>query len=107
VVAKVISRRIKSILSNKVSKEQFGFLEGRQIHMGTDLWPGSGENRSLSRNMIHHLNSGGFFYLNQIVDPDCTTICGHAWKIFNQVGLEEVYSFQWDNYIRELKVAHV
>jgi hypothetical protein len=30
VVAKVISGRIKSILSNKVSKEQFGFLEGRQ-----------------------------------------------------------------------------
>jgi hypothetical protein len=32
VVAKVIARRIKSILSASISKEQFGFLEGRQIH---------------------------------------------------------------------------
>jgi hypothetical protein len=32
VVAKVISRRLKDLLSEKVSKEQFGFLEGRKIH---------------------------------------------------------------------------
>jgi hypothetical protein len=32
IIAKGISRRIKGILSNKISQEQFGFLEGRQIH---------------------------------------------------------------------------
>jgi hypothetical protein len=32
VVSKVISRRIKAILSKFVSQEQFNFLEGRQIH---------------------------------------------------------------------------
>jgi hypothetical protein len=32
VVAKVIARRLKDLLSEKVSKEQFGFLEGRKIH---------------------------------------------------------------------------
>jgi hypothetical protein len=32
VVAKVISRRIKNILSNSISSEQFGFMEGRKIH---------------------------------------------------------------------------
>jgi hypothetical protein len=32
VVSKVISRRIKAILSKFVSQEKFGFLEGRQIH---------------------------------------------------------------------------
>lgn len=32
IVAKVISRRIKEILSETISQEQFGFLEGRQIH---------------------------------------------------------------------------
>lgn len=32
VIAKVIARRIKVILSRFVSSEQFGFLDGRQIH---------------------------------------------------------------------------
>jgi hypothetical protein len=32
VVSKIISRRIKSILSKLVSQEQFDFLEGRKIH---------------------------------------------------------------------------
>jgi hypothetical protein len=32
VVSKFIARRLKTILSEKISKEQFGFLEGRQIH---------------------------------------------------------------------------
>jgi hypothetical protein len=32
VVSKIISRRIKAILSKFVSQEKFGFLEGRQIH---------------------------------------------------------------------------
>jgi hypothetical protein len=32
IIAKIISRRIKGILSKSISQEQFGFLEGRQIH---------------------------------------------------------------------------
>ena len=32
IVSKVIARRIKAILSENISAEQFGFLEGRQIH---------------------------------------------------------------------------
>jgi hypothetical protein len=32
VVTKIISRRLKSLLSKSISQEQFGFLEGRQIH---------------------------------------------------------------------------
>jgi len=32
VIAKVIARRIKTFLSRSIRKEQFGFLEGRQIH---------------------------------------------------------------------------
>ena len=32
IISKIISKRIKRILSKKVSGEQFGFLEGRQIH---------------------------------------------------------------------------
>jgi hypothetical protein len=32
IVAKIISRRLKPILSEVISKEQFGFLNGRQIH---------------------------------------------------------------------------
>jgi len=32
VVAKVIARRIKCILSDSISKEKFVFLEGRKIH---------------------------------------------------------------------------
>lgn len=32
IIAKVISRRIKRILSKNISLEQFGFLQGRQIH---------------------------------------------------------------------------
>jgi hypothetical protein len=32
IVVKVIAKRIKDILSESISKEQFQFLEGRQIH---------------------------------------------------------------------------
>jgi len=32
IVSKVIARRLKGILSEHISAEQFGFLEGRQIH---------------------------------------------------------------------------
>ena len=32
VVSKVISHRLNSILSEHITTEQFGFLEGRQIH---------------------------------------------------------------------------
>jgi len=32
IIAKIIARRLKSILSGNISDEQFGFLEGRQIH---------------------------------------------------------------------------
>ena len=33
IISKIIARRIKEILSRKISKEQFGFLEGRKIHV--------------------------------------------------------------------------
>jgi hypothetical protein len=32
IISKIISRRLKEILSKQVSLKQFGFLEGRQIH---------------------------------------------------------------------------
>jgi hypothetical protein len=32
IIAKIIARRLKPLLSSSISKEQFGFLEGRQIH---------------------------------------------------------------------------
>jgi len=32
VVSKIIARRLKIVLSSNISKEQFSFLEGRQIH---------------------------------------------------------------------------
>lgn len=32
IISKVIARRLKRILSNNISAEQFGFLEGRQIY---------------------------------------------------------------------------
>jgi len=31
VISKIIARRLKAILSDNISDEQFGFLEGRQI----------------------------------------------------------------------------
>jgi hypothetical protein len=37
IIAKIIERRLKPILSNTISKEQFGFLQGRQIHEATDV----------------------------------------------------------------------
>jgi hypothetical protein len=31
-ISKTISRRLKRVLSRQISKQQFGFLEGKQIH---------------------------------------------------------------------------
>jgi hypothetical protein len=47
VVSKVIARRIKATLSEKISPEQFGFLEGRQIH----------EAIGVSQEVMHSLRS--------------------------------------------------
>ena len=32
IISKIIAKRLKVVLSEHISKEQFGFLEGRQIH---------------------------------------------------------------------------
>ena len=32
IISKIIAKRLKEIISEHISKEQFGFLEGRQIH---------------------------------------------------------------------------
>lgn len=32
IISKIIAKRLKAVLSVNISKEQFGFLEGRQIH---------------------------------------------------------------------------
>lgn len=32
IISKVINRRLKDVLSNNILMEQFGFLQGRQIH---------------------------------------------------------------------------
>jgi hypothetical protein len=32
IISKIIAHRIKDILSENISEEQFGFLQGRQIH---------------------------------------------------------------------------
>ena len=32
IISKVVSRRLKEVLSNNISMEQFGLLQGRQIH---------------------------------------------------------------------------
>jgi hypothetical protein len=53
---------------------------GTKVRLGTNLWPGSGDNHLLPLDLIHHLNSEGLFYLNQIVDADRTTIWNQEWK---------------------------
>jgi hypothetical protein len=37
IISKVIARRLKRVLSRKISNEQFGFLEGRKIHEAIDI----------------------------------------------------------------------
>lgn len=37
IISKVISKRLKAVLSENISKEQFGFLQGRQIHEATGV----------------------------------------------------------------------
>jgi hypothetical protein len=37
IISKVIARRLKRVLSKQISREQFGFLEGRQIHEAVEI----------------------------------------------------------------------
>ena len=37
ILAKIIARKIKIILSKHISKENFGFLEGRKIHEAIEV----------------------------------------------------------------------
>jgi len=37
IISKIISHRIKGILSENIFNEQFGFLQGKQIHQDIDI----------------------------------------------------------------------
>ena len=52
---------------------------GSQVRVGCDPWVGCSPNFSLSRNLVAHLNSEGYFYLNQVADPRSTSLVKQGW----------------------------
>jgi hypothetical protein len=67
-----------------------------------DLWPGSGLNHSLPEECIQILNDNGIHYLNQVSYIERTNIWGQGWKNVAQVGLGNLFSEDWDQYIESL-----
>jgi hypothetical protein len=61
----VIVRRIKGVLSEMISKEKFGFLEGRQIH----------EAIGVAQEILHSIKSrkekGMFLKIDLSISYDC------------------------------------
>jgi hypothetical protein len=80
---------------------------GLRVRIGTDPWPGSGRGHLLPQPLIEVLHDRGFYYLEQIVDRDMTTIWSQAWKRVDQLGLDREYEAIWDGYIRALQLGHI
>jgi hypothetical protein len=57
IISKIISHRIKDILSENISEEKFRFLQGRQIHQDIDSTGGSTLNLH-PKEKGHYIQSG-------------------------------------------------
>jgi hypothetical protein len=56
---------------------------GSKVRIGSDPWPGSGDNYLLRQDFLHHLHTHGVFYLNRITYSVQNTIWNEDWKESN------------------------
>eukprot|EP00253_Pinus_taeda_P030772 PITA_30772 len=81
--------------------------DGRHVRIGRDPWVGCNENFALSPGLLRHLDSKGFFTLNQVEKVGHSTIWGQAWKNAEDLGLKIRWHNEWASYIKELHHSNV
>lgn len=81
--------------------------DGSRAHVGMDPWPDSQNSHILPPDLVQQLHEHGFIYLNQIVDGLHSNIWSQEWKGSTLMGLNEVYTETWNEYINALKIDHI
>eukprot|EP00253_Pinus_taeda_P002838 PITA_02838 len=81
--------------------------DGRHVRIGRDPWVGCNENFALSAGLLRHLDSKGFFTLNQVEKVGHSTIWGQAWKSAEDLRLNIRWHNEWASFINELHRSNV
>ena len=77
------------------------------MRVGCDPWVGCSPNFSLSRDLVAHLNSEGFFYLNQVADPRSTSLVKQGWMSSTNLHLDNRWMEEWNRYVADLSLSSV
>eukprot|EP00253_Pinus_taeda_P036198 PITA_36198 len=81
--------------------------DGRNVRIGRDPWVGCNKSYALSPGILRHLDSKGFYTLNQVEKVGLSTIWGQAWKSAVELGLDFRWHNEWSTYIDELHRSNV
>ena len=76
--------------------------DGSQVRVGCDPWVGCSPNYSLSQELVNHINSEGFYFLNQVADPRTTSLVKQGWMSGTDLHLENRWMGEWNRYIADL-----
>eukprot|EP00253_Pinus_taeda_P001922 PITA_01922 len=80
---------------------------GKNVRIGRDPWVGCNQSYALSPGILRHLDSKGFYTLNQVEKVGLSTIWGRAWKNVVDMGLDFRWHNEWSTFIDELHRSNV
>ena len=81
--------------------------DGCPVILGLDPWSRSGINHLLPPHIQEFVGLQGYSHLDQIVDPDTTTIWRQGWLFGVSLGLPELDYPEWDRYQQTLGESHI
>eukprot|EP00253_Pinus_taeda_P022728 PITA_22728 len=81
--------------------------DGKNVRIGRDTWVGCNQSYSLSPGLLRHLDSKGFYTLNQVEKVGQSTIWGQAWKNAVDMGLNIRWHNEWSSFIDEFHRSNV
>eukprot|EP00253_Pinus_taeda_P003487 PITA_03487 len=79
----------------------------KHLRIGRDPWVGCNEAFALSPGLLRHLDSKGFFTLDQLEKVGHSSIWGQAWKNAEDLGLNIRWHNEWASYVKELHLSNI
>lgn len=80
---------------------------GFQIRVGTDPIVGLNHQSAFPALAIHNIQQRGIVFLNQARSSDPMAVMGNYWHTADTIGLTELDSRVWDNFIAKLTQAGI
>eukprot|EP00253_Pinus_taeda_P019711 PITA_19711 len=81
--------------------------DGSLARIGMDPWPGCGGRHILPEDLIQQLHSQAIRVLEDIANPQNSSIFEQHWKAAHQINLPPVWHQDWMDYIISLLEAHI